>query len=74
MRKQLETAREIAVTLDRDLVEAIEGLALARGVNRAKVIETALRENKTIAGYLRAIRSEPVKDPLVAPNQSSEEF
>jgi len=51
--------RKISISLTDELDDALESMAIAQGVNKSRVIDNYLRENKVVQHYLDILRSEP---------------
>jgi metal-responsive CopG/Arc/MetJ family transcriptional regulator len=51
--------RKISISLTDELDDALESMAIAQGVNKSRVIDNYLRENKVVQHYLDIVRSEP---------------
>jgi hypothetical protein len=51
--------RKISISLTDELDDALESMAIAQGVNKSRVIDNYLRENKVVQHYLDVVRSEP---------------
>jgi len=56
--------REIWVELSDELDDAIEAVAISRGLHKSRILEMFMREHPIIREEMEIMRAEPVKGPL----------